>query len=318
MNRGTYRLLALGTRSGRRAARRHRRGRRGPQGRRHRRPEGGAERVPCVAGRARHGHSLEPTKQPARILKWLTPADGVDESLFTVTRDGQPVAYSGPTAKRPAATDSDYLAARAAARASATSSTSATSTTSRGPAATRSPTTSRPTISSTRRARPPSAKDALASDTISVKAAGRAAKGKPPPPPPPWPGQARLQGVLGHTAVGAQRRPHAGEGIRRERGDLPGANKQGPRYTTWFGAVDVRALQHRHLALHGDLRRDAGRGDHLRLQQQAERLRLRLPNEPYKIYLGSVYWSAPAIGTDSQAGTLIHEMSHFAVVAEHR
>src|SRR5690242_5423738 len=33
------------------------------------------------------------SKQPARVLKWLTPAGGVDESLFTVTRDGQPVAY---------------------------------------------------------------------------------------------------------------------------------------------------------------------------------------------------------------------------------
>jgi peptidyl-Lys metalloendopeptidase len=31
--------------------------------------------------------------------------------------------------------------------------------------------------------------------------------------------------------------------------------------------------------------------------------------------LGRVYWSAPATGTDSQAGTLIHEMSHFTVVA---
>ena len=39
------------------------------------------------------------------------------------------------------------------------------------------------------------------------------------------------------------------------------------------------------------------------------------PNQPYKIYLCSVYWTAPATGTDSKAGTLIHEMSHFYVVA---
>src|SRR4029079_13497331 len=38
-------------------------------------------------------------------------------------------------------------------------------------------------------------------------------------------------------------------------------------------------------------------------------------HQPYKIYLGRVYWSAPATGTDSQAGTLIHEVSHFTVVA---
>jgi peptidyl-Lys metalloendopeptidase len=39
------------------------------------------------------------------------------------------------------------------------------------------------------------------------------------------------------------------------------------------------------------------------------------PNEPYDIYLCNVFWSAPLTGTDSKAGTLIHEMSHFYVVA---
>ncbi len=39
------------------------------------------------------------------------------------------------------------------------------------------------------------------------------------------------------------------------------------------------------------------------------------PNQPYKIYLCNAFWSAPMTGTDSKAGTLIHEMSHFNVVA---
>ena len=39
------------------------------------------------------------------------------------------------------------------------------------------------------------------------------------------------------------------------------------------------------------------------------------PTQPYKIYLCKVFWSAPAIGRDSKMGTLIHEMSHFNVVA---
>ena len=41
-----------------------------------------------------------------------------------------------------------------------------------------------------------------------------------------------------------------------------------------------------------------------------------LANAPYEIYLCSAFWSAPAIGTDSKAGTLIHELSHFTVVAD--
>jgi peptidyl-Lys metalloendopeptidase len=38
-------------------------------------------------------------------------------------------------------------------------------------------------------------------------------------------------------------------------------------------------------------------------------------NQPYTIHLCNAFWPAPATGTDSKAGTLIHEMSHFTVVA---
>lgn len=38
-------------------------------------------------------------------------------------------------------------------------------------------------------------------------------------------------------------------------------------------------------------------------------------DEPYIIHICNEYWNAPLAGTDSQAGTIIHEMSHFAVVA---
>ena len=38
-------------------------------------------------------------------------------------------------------------------------------------------------------------------------------------------------------------------------------------------------------------------------------------NSPYKIYLCGAFWSAPMTGTDSKGGTLVHEMSHFNVVA---
>ena len=39
------------------------------------------------------------------------------------------------------------------------------------------------------------------------------------------------------------------------------------------------------------------------------------PRNPYKIYVCNVFWQAPATGRDSKMGTLIHEMSHFRVVA---
>ena len=39
------------------------------------------------------------------------------------------------------------------------------------------------------------------------------------------------------------------------------------------------------------------------------------PTKPYEIHLCSAFWDAPLTGTDSQGGTLVHEMSHFDVVA---
>ncbi|MEW6367665.1 MAG: M35 family metallo-endopeptidase [Acidobacteriota bacterium] len=39
------------------------------------------------------------------------------------------------------------------------------------------------------------------------------------------------------------------------------------------------------------------------------------PNQPYKIYVCKVFWTAPNLGRDSRAGTLVHEMSHFYVTA---
>ncbi len=38
-------------------------------------------------------------------------------------------------------------------------------------------------------------------------------------------------------------------------------------------------------------------------------------NQPYRIYVCRAFWSAPLAGTDSRGGTLIHEMSHFTIVA---
>ena len=39
------------------------------------------------------------------------------------------------------------------------------------------------------------------------------------------------------------------------------------------------------------------------------------PAQPYNIYVCRAFWTAPLTGTDSMGGTLLHEMSHFNVVA---
>lgn len=54
-----------------------------------------------------------PNDHPIGILRWFTPHDGVDRSLFAVHRDGVAVAYLGRMVKRAAPTDADYLVLRA-------------------------------------------------------------------------------------------------------------------------------------------------------------------------------------------------------------
>ena len=39
------------------------------------------------------------------------------------------------------------------------------------------------------------------------------------------------------------------------------------------------------------------------------------PTKPYVVYLCKLFWTAPLTGTDSQGGTIVHETSHFNVVA---
>jgi peptidyl-Lys metalloendopeptidase len=249
-------------------------------------------------------------KQPVRILKWFTPADGVDESLFTVTRDGQPVAYTGAHVKRPAPTSGDYLQL--------------------DPGASTSNVVNLADLydfSGTGRYEiyynvasfglygASQSKDALASDTISLKAAGRAGKGNPPPVQPPGPGQTAFASCsAAQISALSAARTNASAYATNAVGYFT-ANKQGPRYTTWFGvfASSRYTTVTQHFGAISSAMTNAGITFDCKSKQKV--YAFVYPNQPYTIYLGTVYWTAPAMGTDSQAGTLIHEMSHFDVVA---
>jgi peptidyl-Lys metalloendopeptidase len=95
----------------------------------------------------------------------------------------------------------------------------------------------------------------------------------------------------------------------------------GARYTSWFGAYtsDRYATVKQHFGAK-DRIDDA-------LDQTGGQVTINCgcnegyfayvyKNQPYQIWVCNAFWSAPLIGTDSKAGTLIHEMSHFTVVAD--
>jgi peptidyl-Lys metalloendopeptidase len=90
----------------------------------------------------------------------------------------------------------------------------------------------------------------------------------------------------------------------------------GPRYTTWFGtpsSSNFNTVKNHFVAIEDAFLTkpvvvDCGCSDNYYAYVYK--------NQPYKIYVCNAFWSAPNTGTDSRGGTLVHEMSHFTVVAD--
>lgn len=87
------------------------------------------------------------------------------------------------------------------------------------------------------------------------------------------------------------------------------------RYTTWFGSAS-------------STRFGTAKSNYDKIENTLSNTRMTFncsctdsyyayvyPTQPYRIYLCNAFWSAPNTGTDSRAGTIIHETSHFDVVA---
>lgn len=87
------------------------------------------------------------------------------------------------------------------------------------------------------------------------------------------------------------------------------------RYTWWFGAVTT-ANASKVLANFTAIA-DAFANKPIKVDCGCKKTYFAYvyPNQPYTIYVCKAFWSAPLAGTDSRGGTLIHEMSHFTVVA---
>lgn len=95
------------------------------------------------------------------------------------------------------------------------------------------------------------------------------------------------------------------------------AGTVGPRYTTWFGAyTTTRQATARENFIAIDAAMDLNAGQ-IKINCGCNQgyFAYVYPNSPYEIFVCNLFWSAPMTGTDSKAGTLIHEMSHFDIVA---
>jgi peptidyl-Lys metalloendopeptidase len=258
-----------------------------------------------------------PHKHTVRVLKWFTAAEGVEEPLFSVTRDGEPVAYLGAHYKRPAATGKDYISLKAGQSISYTVNLAEYYDLSQSGQYEVAYAVAAFNLFD-EKGNAFQFRDSLSSEPVSMKAEGRPAKGKPTPPPPPPPGGTAFNAcTVDQQNILVQARDQAKSYSNESRDYLnKKKNSSGtPRYLEWFGAYTASRYDtaKTNFTAIADAMTNAGVTFDCSCKQKY--YAYVYSNQHYNIYLCQAFWSAPLSGTDSKAGTLIHEMSHFDVVA---
>ncbi len=97
-------------------------------------------------------------------------------------------------------------------------------------------------------------------------------------------------------------------------------NATGPRYTSWFGAyasTRYTTAQQHFVAIDNAMDQNNGQlaVNCVCAPDLINAYAYVFPSQHYEIFVCNAFWAAPMTGTDSKAGTLIHEMSHFNIVA---
>jgi len=263
-----------------------------------------------------HVTIANPGDKPVKVLKWYTPVDEVEDALFALVRDGQPVQYVGAIYKRPAPKHEDYINLKAGESVTRDVdlaqyydlSVSGDYTVAYDVASWN--LYSEKEVGSNKRV------EVLTSNEVTVWIDGRAAQSALTTVP--------LAAVTGTTTFNrcTTSQQSAALGARTQASTYSAdalaylnANKQGARYTTWFGTYNssrYNTITSHFASIGGAMDTAPVKFD---CSCKKKYYAYVYPTQPYTIYLCSVFWTAPLTGTDSKAGTLIHEMSHFNVVA---
>lgn len=250
---------------------------------------------------------------PVHVLKWNTPVDGVEGALFRVARDSLPVTYLGAVYKRPAATGRDYVKlAPGETLSRLVALTGLYDFSETGAYAIRYSTGALGLVSD--RAGPPAgprAVDSLSSNTVYLwieghdmgllaKAGGGGGGSKASC-------TSAQQTVVGDAKSAAKK--YSAEALTY----LSGRSVT-TRYITWFGTYSSSRWDGVRLNFQGI--DGAVSGIKSDCSCRKNYYAYVYPNDAsHTVYLCNVFWSAPLTGTDSKAGTLIHETSHFTDVA---
>jgi peptidyl-Lys metalloendopeptidase len=255
-------------------------------------------------------------RHAVKLLSWYTAAEELEEDLFEVSLEGRPVEYIGPHYKRPAPQKEDFVVLPP------------------GKTLTRDVNLSRfYDLSQTgdytiRYSAELSAQNAEKVVALDSNAANLWIEGRANPVvngaagAQPAEGSSFLTSSVAFTKCTVSQQStvmsalDASSTMANDATNyLNGTPTASARYTTWFGAysssgwgtakdhfVSIKdALDTKPLTFNCGCKK----------QYYA----YVYPNQPYIVYLCSVFWNAPLSGTDSKGGTIIHELSHFTAVA---
>jgi peptidyl-Lys metalloendopeptidase len=241
-----------------------------------------------------------------RLLKWQTSVLGVDSPIFEVTRDGVAVDYVGRVYKRPAPTASDYvvLAPNQTVTNTVDLGESYDLSTS-GNYSVRFQTYVEHEESS------PEPSILLSSNAIGLWLEGR--PGAQMAAESLTPGYASCSSTQKTAIATALKNASVyANGALTYMNGTPGSTA---RFTTWFGTYTSSrwtSVQSHYSKMKSAFDSKTFSFD---CACSDSAYAYTYPTQPYKIYLCSAFWSASATGTDSKAGTIVHETSHFNVIA---
>ncbi|KRC33733.1 MULTISPECIES: M35 family metallo-endopeptidase [unclassified Lysobacter] len=268
------------------------------------------------------------SRRTVRLPKWQLPTEVLDANLFEVSVDGAKVEYQGPMIKRGTPQAADFAILRPGETyrtvvdlASAYDLSQAGDYTVTYNAPLQFASTDDRKLLNQANGLPMSARSAplrlWVDGGAKLDAAQRVSAAAKPVGP--------LQVVNGVNYVGctSSRITTAGQAVNSARSysenakGYLNAGTVGARYTTWFGAyTSSRYSTARQHFVSIDAAMDQNNGQiTINCGCNQNYYAYVYPNQPYQIYVCKSFWTAPLTGTDSKAGTLIHEMSHFNAVA---
>jgi len=266
------------------------------------------------------------SRHTVRVPKWQLPSDDAETKLFNVSRDGESVQYTGLQAKRSdkhfEASDFFILKAGESYRTTVDLSGSYDMAKSGQYVVTYAAPLQLASLSNGEMLKYANGLPMVAQSAplrLWVDGSDQLAKGGTTAAAPG--GDVQTIGSLGYercTTTQQSELVTAVNSLRTYSENAKGylaAGTQGARYTTWFGAYTssryATASQH-FVAID-----DAADNQPLVINCGCKKSYYAYvyPTQPYKIYVCRAFWNAPNTGTDSRAGTLVHELSHFNVVA---